>query len=179
VEALQSRGGGAGFLVREARREDLPRIIYINRVTLPENYPEWFFEEHLEKWGRAFLVAEVDGEVVGYIMTRVEYGSSVFNPLKLVRKGHIVSLAVLPRYRRRGIGSALLREALRRLREVYSCEEAYLEVRVSNEPAINLYKKYGFQVVRVLHMYYLDGEDGYLMARRLEGDVEEGETATS
>jgi len=170
LEALQRReaaGSGIDYTVRPARREDLPRIIYINRVTLPENYPEWFFEEHLSKWGDAFLVAEVDGEVVGYIMTRVEYGASVFNPLKLVKKGHIVSLAVLPRYRRRGIGSALLREALARLRDRYGCSEAYLEVRVSNEPAINLYKKHGFQVIRVLHMYYLDGEDGYLMARSL------------
>ncbi len=154
-------------VIRKARKEDIPMVMYINRVSLPENYPEWFFEEHLERWGEAFYVAEIDGKVVGYVMSRVEFGAPYVAEGSIVKKGHIVSIAVLEGYRRRGIGRKLMENALRSLREIYECKEAYLEVRVSNLPAIRLYEKLGFRKIRVIPMYYLDGEDAYLMARPL------------
>ncbi len=154
-------------VIRKARKEDIPMVMYINRVSLPENYPEWFFEEHLERWGEAFYVAEIDGKVVGYVMSRVEFGAPYVVEGSIVKKGHIVSIAVLEGYRRRGIGRKLMENALRSLREIYECKEAYLEVRVSNLPAIRLYEKLGFRKIRVIPMYYLDGEDAYLMARPL------------
>lgn len=159
--------GNGGVVIRKARLEDIPRVIVINRVTLPENYPEWFWRDHLEKWGEAFFVAEVDGKVVGYVMSRVEYGAPNIAKGMLVKKGHIVSIAVLEGYRRRRIGTALMKAALEALRERYGCKEVYLEVRVSNEPAIKLYEKLGFRKVRIIPMYYLDGEDAYLMAKGL------------
>ncbi|ABM80831.1 ribosomal protein S18-alanine N-acetyltransferase [Hyperthermus butylicus] len=164
---VTSKRQGLGFIVRRARPEDLPKVIMINKVTLPEHYPEWFWREHLEKWGEAFFVAEVDGEVVGYVMTRVEYGPPFVAKGLIVKKGHIVSIAVLEGYRRRGIGRALMEAAMEALKTRYGCKEVYLEVRVSNNPAIRLYEKLGFKKVKVLHMYYLDGEDAYLMAREL------------
>jgi len=154
-------------IVRKARKEDIPIVMYINKVSLPENYPEWFFEEHLERWGEAFYVAEVGGKVVGYVMSRVEFGAPYVVEGSIVKKGHIVSIAVLEGYRRRGIGRQLMEKALRSLKEVYECKEVYLEVRVSNLPAIRLYEKLGFKKVRIIPMYYLDGEDAYLMARPL------------
>lgn len=156
-----------GYTIRKARKEDVPTVMYINKVSLPENYPEWFFEEHLERWGEAFFVAEVDGKVVGYVMSRVEYGAPFVVEGTFVKKGHIVSIAVLEQYRRRGIGRSLMEHALKALKEVYDCKEVYLEVRVSNEPAIRLYERLGFRKVRIIPMYYLDGEDAYLMAREL------------
>ena len=154
-------------VIRKAKKEDIPIVMYINKVSLPENYPEWFFEEHLERWGEAFYVAEVGGKVVGYVMSRVEFGAPYVVEGSIVKKGHIVSIAVLEGYRRRGIGRRLMENALRSLKEVYECKEVYLEVRVSNLPAIRLYEKLGFRKVRVIPMYYLDGEDAYLMARPL------------
>ncbi len=154
-------------VIRKAKKEDIPIVMYINKVSLPENYPEWFFEEHLERWGEAFYVAEVGGKVVGYVMSRVEFGAPYVVEGSIVKKGHIVSIAVLEGYRRRGIGRRLMENALRSLKEVYECKEVYLEVRVSNLPAIRLYEKLGFKKVRVIPMYYLDGEDAYLMARPL------------
>ncbi len=157
---------GEGVTIRLARREDLSRIIEINRKCLPENYPEWFFEDHLRNWGKAFYVADVGGGVVGYVMTRVEHGVGVIVK-GFIKRGHIVSLAVLPEYRRRGIGTRLMQAALKSLKEEYGAREAYLEVRVSNTPAIRLYEKLGFKKVYVIPHYYLDGEDAYLMAREL------------
>jgi ribosomal-protein-alanine N-acetyltransferase len=156
------------FTVRRATADDLPQVIKINRLELPENYPEWFFREHLEKWGEAFLVAESGGSAVGYVMSRVEYGHPYTLTGKLIaKKGHIVSIAVLRQYRRMGIGTELMKRAMAALKDVYGCEEVYLEVRVSNTPAIKLYEKLGFTRIKVIPMYYLDGEDAYLMARPL------------
>ncbi len=154
-------------LIREAREEDLPDIVRINLETLPEHYPDYFWRDHLRLWGRAFLVAEVDGRIVGYIMTRVDRGLGYLQWRPFKKLGHIVSIAVLPEYRRRGIGTALMVEAMRRLKEIYGASEAYLEVRVSNDAAIRLYEKLGFKKVRRLRKYYLDGEDAWLMAKKL------------
>ena len=156
------------IIVRNATLSDLPSIIMINRETLPENYPEWFFREHLEKWGKAFYVAEIEGRIVGYIMSRIEEGAAFFKEIfTLIRKGHIVSVAVLKEYRRMGIGTMLMIKAMESMKNIYNCSEVYLEVRVSNTPAINLYQKLGFKIVRRIPRYYVDGEDAYLMAREL------------
>jgi len=154
-----------GFTVREAREEDIEAVIDINKRTLPENYPRFYFKLHLHNFPKAFLVAEMNGEIVGYIMCRVEYDSLYTNPSVVGRKGHIVSLAVLPKARRRGVATALMKKAMEAMKNVYGADEFYLEVRVSNMPAISLYKKLGFKAVKVLQKYYGDGEDAYLMAR--------------
>ncbi len=166
-EASEASQGAEGFIIRRARLEDLPKVIEVNMKTLPEHYPEWFWREHLEKWGEAFFVAEVAGRIVGYVMSRVEYGTPLIVRGVIVKKGHIVSIAVLEGYRRRGIGTALMKAALAALKEKYGCKEVYLEVRVSNKPAIKLYEKLGFRIVKTIPMYYLDGEDAYVMAREL------------
>ncbi|MCD6323911.1 MAG: ribosomal protein S18-alanine N-acetyltransferase [Desulfurococcales archaeon] len=157
----------AGALIREAKEEDLLRIIHINMVSLREHYPEYFWRDHLRYWGKAFLVAEVDGDVVGYVMTRVERSIGYLSRLLPKKVGHIVSIAVHPDYRRRGLGTKLMSEAERRLKEVYGVKEIYLEVRVSNEPAIKLYEKLGYEKVRRVKYYYLDGEDAWIMAKEV------------
>jgi len=155
------------YIIREFKPEDLSAVVNINRRCLPENYPPFFFMEHYRNYPKAFLVAEMGGEVVGYVMCRVEYGLSNLR-LGLTRKGHIISIAVMPWARRRGIGKSLMIKALRALKEHYRVDEYYLEVRVSNGPAITLYEKLGFRKVRILKHYYLDNEDAYLMAMEAE-----------
>lgn len=148
------------FILRKFKNEDLEEVIYINRVCLPENYSAYFFIDLYVNYPETFIVAEVDNKVVGYIMCRIETGFSGFS---LIKRGHVISIAVLPGYRRMGIGKALLLEALKAMVKHYGARECYLEVRVSNTPAINLYKKVGFEISRVIKGYYADGEDAYLM----------------
>jgi len=158
---------GEGFRVRRAVLSDIDAVIDLNLRTLPENYYREFFVYHLEMWPDAFLVAESpEGRIVGYIMSRVETGWGFFSRL-LTQKGHVISIAVDPGYRRRGIGESLLKHAMRALKEKYRGTEVFLEVRVSNTPAIRLYEKLGFKRVKRLIGYYSDGEDAYIMARPL------------
>jgi len=103
---------------------------------------------------------------VGYVMCRIETGLPDFGLLGIAKRGHIISIAVLPEHQRRGIGTALAKEAMTGMR-VHKAKECYLEVRVSNTPAVNLYKKLGFEVSRVVHNYYADGEDAYIMSLKL------------
>jgi ribosomal-protein-alanine N-acetyltransferase len=138
----------------------------INRVCLPENYTDFFFADLFHRFPELFIVAETNGEVVGYIMCRVETGLSSLGFGGLVKKGHVVSVAVLPQHRRHGVGEALVTKALETVK-LYNAKQCYLEVRMSNEEAIRLYKKLGFEVTRTMRGYYADGEDAHIMARKL------------
>lgn len=156
-----------GYKVRNANLNDIDNVIEVNMVSLPEHYPRSFFEELLEDWGKAFYVAESPrGDIVGYIMTRVEIKPGFFKHF-LARSGHVVSIAILKDHRRRGLGYALMAYAMKSMYEDYKCSETYLEVRVSNTPAITLYERLGYKKVKIERGYYLDGEDAYVMARKL------------
>lgn len=162
---LVNKSSEKDYLIREFTYRDLERVLWINRTCLPENYPAFFFIDLYRRYPKSFLVAERNGVVIGYVMCRVEQGFSSTNRGKWIRKGHIVSIAVVPEARRRGIGTDLMIHAMRALKEDYNVDEYYLEVRVSNIAAINLYEKLGFKRVKILRGYYLDGEDAYLMTR--------------
>jgi len=128
-----------------------------------------FFLDIHRNFPEAFVVAEVNGKVVGYIMCRLEHGFSETRRFSLVKKGHIVSVAVLPEYRGAGIGNALAREALRAISK-HKAEECFLEVRVTNDSAVNLYKKLGFSITRKVSRYYFDGADAYVMSIKILQD---------
>jgi ribosomal-protein-alanine N-acetyltransferase len=155
------------FQIRQFEEADLNKIVHINLTCLPENYSRKFYIDIFHRFPKTFLVA-VDNGVIGYLMCRIETGLSEIKSLGLARKGHIVSVAVLPEYRKRGVGRALVVEALKGMLD-YNASESYLEVRVSNFPAIFLYKGLRFRPVRRIAGYYRDGEDAYVMALPLKG----------
>jgi ribosomal-protein-alanine N-acetyltransferase len=152
-----------GYVVRQAEPTDIPQIMRINQETLPENYPEHFFREIQDRFPKAFFVVETEGTLLGYIMCRMEGGVSNFG-LRWVRRGHIVSVAVLPPYRRQGLATQLIQESTKALATEYNAKEVILEVRITNHPAIILYEKLGFHRIRTLNAYYRNGENAQLMA---------------
>jgi ribosomal-protein-alanine N-acetyltransferase len=119
-----------------------------------------------KRYPATFIVADQENDIVGYIMCRIETGFSNFGLLGIGKKGHVVSVAVLPEYQHKGIGSALTQEAMKNMR-AYKAKECYLEVRVTNTTAITMYKKLGLQIVRTSSGYYADGESAYVMAKKL------------
>ena len=131
--------------------------------TLPEHYSDYFYESLLSELPEAFLVAEINRNLVGYIMCKIEYGFSNFKKLGFVKKGHVVSVAVLEEHRKKGIGRGLVEEAIVGAK-IKKTDELYLEVRCSNNEAVMLYEKIGFTIKQRLKAYYRDGEDAYLMA---------------
>jgi [ribosomal protein S18]-alanine N-acetyltransferase len=154
------------FNLRKFMPDDLQKVMHINRVCLPENYTDVFFVDLFQKYPQTFIVAEEDGDVLGYIMCRIEIGLSNMGMGGLTRKGHVVSLAVKPESRRKGIATALIRSAMEGM-QFYKAKQIYLEVRVTNDDAINLYKKLGLEISRTIGGYYSDGEDAYVMNKKL------------
>jgi ribosomal-protein-alanine N-acetyltransferase len=150
-------------IIRRCDLSDLIPTMEINLKTLPEHYSDYFYESLLAELPEAFLVAEVEKRLVGYIMCKIEYGFSNFKKLGFVKKGHVVSVAVLPEHRRKGIGEGLVQEVIAGIK-LKKCDELYLEVRCSNNEAVKLYEKLGFIIKQRLKAYYRDGEDAYLMA---------------
>ena len=150
-------------MIRRCDPSDIIPVMEINLKTLPEHYSDYFYESLLAELPEAFLVAEIERKLVGYIMCKIEYGFSNFKKLGFVKKGHVVSVAVLPEYRKKGIGRALIEEAIAGVK-LKKSDELYLEVRCSNTEAIRLYEKLSFVIKQRLKAYYRDGEDAYLMA---------------
>jgi len=150
-------------ILRRCELSDIIPVIEINLRTLPEHYSDYFYESLLEELPEAFIVAEISGKMVGYIMCKIEHGFSNFKKLGFVKKGHVVSVAVIDEHRRKGYGSVLVDEAVKGVKTIQG-SELYLEVRCSNNDAVRLYEKLGFSIIQRLKAYYRDGEDAYVMA---------------
>ena len=153
-------------ILRRSELGDIIPVIEINLKTLPEHYSDYFYESLLEELPEAFIVAEISGKIVGYIMCKMEHGFSNFKKLGFVKKGHVVSVAVIDEHRGKGFGSVLVNEAIKGVK-IRQCSELYLEVRCSNNDAVRLYEKLGFSTIQRLKAYYRDGEDAYVMAIEL------------
>jgi len=100
------------------------------------------------------LKAMEDGQMVGFV------GG---DPRPRDGWGWIATIAVDPRYRRHGIGRALLHACESRL----GVPKARLTVRRSNQAAIAMYEKEGYSTIDVWKAYYNDGEDGMVMEKQL------------
>ena len=150
-------------ILRRCELGDIIPVMEINLRTLPEHYSDYFYESLLEELPEAFIVAEISGKIIGYIMCKIEHGFSNFKKLGFVKKGHVVSVAVIDEHRRKGYGSVLVDEAVKGVKTIQG-SELYLEVRCSNNDAVRLYEKLGFSITQKLKAYYRDGEDAYVMA---------------
>jgi ribosomal-protein-alanine N-acetyltransferase len=148
-----------GEHVRQAVRADLLAVYRIERSSFPQPWPFETFERYLDS--RGFLVAETtDGEIAGYVVadTVPNHG----RPL-----GHVKDIAVHPERRGEGLGGTLLERALGVLR-ARDASRVKLEVREDNDPAIGLYRDYGFDHHHTVPRYYEDGTDAHVMTRRLD-----------
>lgn len=81
--------------------------------------------------------------------------------------GRILTLDIVPEARRSGLGSRLMSACEERLRAL-GCKEVYLETAVNNEAALRLYRKLGYEVLRVLPEYYASHSlDAFQMGKTL------------
>ena len=63
-------------ILRRSELGDIIPVMEINLRTLPEHYSDYFYESLLEELPEAFIVAEISGKVIGYIMCKMEHGFS-------------------------------------------------------------------------------------------------------
>ena len=153
------------YTIRRCKIEDLEGVIEVNEKELPEDYPYFFYKSILDNYPESFLVAINNvGKIIGYVMWRVEKIPSI-NSLRLINKGHLVSIAVSNEYRRRSIASNLLKRSMPEIKR-QKIIEYVLEVRISNYGALDLYKSLGYKIESLKKKYYRDGENAYYMVKK-------------
>lgn len=101
------------------------------------------------------VVAQIDGEIVGYLL-----GLTLFEDAEVLR------VAVDEKFRGQKVGGAIL-DRFFELAKARGAQRVFLEVRVSNEPAIRLYESRAFTRGRVREKYYENGESAIEMFKRL------------
>jgi len=150
--------------IRSLAYSDLPAVAAIERRAFPTPWSIAMFVLELSKPTGVCLAAVLDGKLAGYtICSRYD------------NVWHVMNVAVAPEARRRGIASALLAELYARA----GGERAQftLEVRRSNQAAIDLYHRDGFRIAGLRRRYYQDnGEDALIMWRTpatLEGRLDD------
>ncbi len=136
--------------------EDISQVELIEKVSFPNPYTKDLFTHYLSHTPGGFLLAEWEGDVVGYIISELEGIDAL-----------IVSVAVSPEHRNRGVASLLMREALGSL-----CKRGrrvHLQVGAGNVSAMAFYRKFSFKRIGRIKSYYPNGDDAILMARDCEG----------
>lgn len=139
------------MLIRQFVPRDIMRIQEIENMSFDESYGIDMFRK-LYEIGTGFLVAEIDGLVVGYIIFWIKYEG----------EGHIISIAVDKDYRNLKIGSKLLYQAILILSSC-NIDKITLEVRENNKEAIELYKSFDFKIDRTVPNYYGNNQGAILM----------------
>ena len=138
--------------VRRCRTADLDDVLEIERTSFgADAWPRALFIELLEESPQLFLLAVAGGHIGGYIAAVVRNGT-----------GELVSIAVHPDYRCRGMAGALLRRVLSLLRS-QGVEQCWLMVRPGNRVAIQFHKSAGFRLIRRVKDYYGARRDGLRM----------------
>ena len=132
----------APWRIRRAVLADAPRLEPLERRCFSDPWSGTAFTELLRAGYGLGLLAEQDGEVVGYLLGRA-----------VAPEGEILNLAVAPELRRRGLGAALLAAGLTAFGAA-GVREVFLEVRESNTSAIELYRRRGFRAVGRRRRYY-------------------------
>ncbi len=139
---------------------DIPVLATYEKELFP--YSPWSTAQFKEEFAgipktRFISIAEDGNTIVGYC--------GVFVPAPGI-EADILTVAVLPDYRRQGIAKEFMRQI-----EAYAIEREasamMLEVEVSNEPAIKLYQSLGYMKISVRMDYYGPGKDAHVMRKEL------------
>ena len=116
-------------------------------------------------WTESILKDEILSDSSYYIVARFQNDIIGFAGLKfLLDEAHITNIATRIDKRKNGVGSKLLECLINRAKEESSVLIT-LEVNTENLPAINLYKKYGFEILGVRKKYYDNKFDAYIMTK--------------
>jgi [ribosomal protein S18]-alanine N-acetyltransferase len=147
--------------IRPYRSEDFEALWQVDqRCFLPGiAYPREELRYFVDLPKTQTSVVEVAGVIAGFVVASV-------NPDRKTqrRTGHIITIDVLPEFRRRDLGGMLLFEAEAFLR-ASGCQGVLLETAVDNESALRFYKKHGYSVLQTLPGYYLGRIDALLLGK--------------
>lgn len=142
--------------IRQFVQSDITQVSEIAEISLKESYDEELYFTIHNYWSEGFLVADIDGYIVGFISGIIVSKDT----------SRILMLAVRHSFRNRGVGSNLLQVFTEKSAQK-GMNKITLEVRTSSENAINFYRKKGFQPIGVIEDFYSNGESCLKMIKYL------------
>jgi ribosomal protein S18 acetylase RimI-like enzyme len=145
------------FTLRDYQAEDFDTLIEIDQACYEPGvaYSKRDMRAYLQFPGAECVLAETSHEIAGFCISARQRA-----------RGYIVTIDVLEKYRKSGIGSALLREVERRL-AANGVREVGLETATDNESAIAFWNKHGYRTLAVEKGYYPGGRDAFAMTKVL------------
>ncbi len=144
-------------LITRMENEDAAAVAELEKKCFSDPWTEAGLKDSLKRATYRMLTAKENGNVVGYI-----------GAYMAADELNITNVAVDPQYRRQGIGEKLLDEMIR-LAEQNRMTTIYLEVRISNQAAISLYRKAGFDNAGIRKNFYDNPkEDAKIMCMYLD-----------
>ncbi|XP_015721360.1 N-alpha-acetyltransferase 30 [Coturnix japonica] len=138
--------------VRYESELQMPDIMRLITKDLSEPYSIYTYRYFIHNWPQLCFLAMVGEECVGAIVCKLDMHKKMF------RRGYIAMLAVDSKYRRKGIGTNLVKKAIYAMVEG-DCDEVVLETEITNKSALKLYENLGFVRDKRLFRYYLNGVD--------------------
>eukprot|EP00055_Hartaetosiga_balthica_P004205 m.10609 g.10609 ORF g.10609 m.10609 type:complete len:177 (-) comp3694_c0_seq1:3967-4497(-) len=154
--------------LRPFQCNDLWKFNKVNLDPLTETYNLGFYFQYMAQWPEYFTVAEsASGDMMGYIMGKVEGRDTDWH-------GHVTALTVAPEYRRLGLANQMMKDLEDISENRHGGYFVDLFVRKSNDVAVKLYEKLGYQTYRTVIEYYSgeNSEDAYDMRKSLGKDPE-------
>jgi ribosomal-protein-alanine N-acetyltransferase len=142
--------------IRRVQANDIFPVIDLAYETLPERYNPSIFNQFYESFPEGFLIALQNHTLIGFLIGIKTTTDSA----------RILMLSVKDNNRKQGIGSALLRQFLLEMKNQL-VKQVDLEVRTTNQGALEFYIKQGFILGDKLHHFYQNGEDAYSMSKKL------------
>ncbi len=147
------------FTIRNMEERDLNEIVRLERIIFPDPWPKSAFAEQISGEGWGALVAEAEGELVGY---------GCYFTVDI--EAHLTNIAVREDFRRKSVANALLNIILERV-AADGCQYLLLEVRQSNSIARTFYEKRGFRTLYQRPNYYRRPvEDALVMVYYLDSN---------
>lgn len=137
--------------------DDLSEVTAIEQACYRQPWGPELFQRELDNPLAYVIVCVVEEAIAGYLCF-----------WDIAAEVEIHNVATKPALRGKGVGQMLM-DCVFRYIESHGVDSAFLEVRSSNHTAINLYKKYAFDVIDRRKQYYADGEDALLMEWRRHG----------
>eukprot|EP00037_Helgoeca_nana_P020658 m.206229 g.206229 ORF g.206229 m.206229 type:complete len:166 (+) comp25344_c0_seq3:133-630(+) len=153
-------------------QHNVKQLKLLNSVIFPVSYTEKFYKNVLTS-GELAKLAYFEDVIVGSVCCRVDTDDAGDQNL------YIMTLGCLAPYRRHGIGSKMLEHVLEIAKKKPELATIMLHVQVSNDDAINFYKKHGFEVKETKKDYYqkIEPTDAHVLVKSLKGaDVEAAKT---
>lgn len=144
------------YVIRRVEALDASGVYAVEKACFNDPYPPEVLSDLMTRQQDRFFVASYHEEIVGYAVASAN-----------AMEGHVISVAVDPRHRRRSVGTSLLSVVSTKLVEE-GIKQIRLEVRKGNAGAIAFYDQMGYRTFSEIRHYYADGEDALVLARSAE-----------